>query len=124
MISQPSKRPKILVPIMMLSNRLSSFIESVRQSPVVSGTFPISEGIVLGTHDGSFHCDEALALSCLKILPEYRDATILRSRNPELLAQCNIVVDVGAVYEPENHRYDHHQREFTGTLEVSIKTPT
>ncbi len=31
--------------------------------------------------------------------------------------QCNIVVDVGAVYDPVTNRYDHHQREFTGVLE-------
>lgn len=28
-----------------------------------------------------------------------------------------MVVDVGAVYDAERHRYDHHQREFTTTLE-------
>lgn len=27
------------------------------------------------------------------------------------------MVDVGAVYDPATHRYDHHQREFQGTLE-------
>ena len=27
------------------------------------------------------------------------------------------IVDVGATYVPETHRYDHHQREFTGTLD-------
>jgi uncharacterized UPF0160 family protein len=26
-------------------------------------------------------------------------------------------VDVGAVYDPDNHRYDHHQRSFTGIME-------
>jgi uncharacterized UPF0160 family protein len=25
----------------------------------------------------------------------------------------DIVVDVGGVYSPEKHRYDHHQRGFT-----------
>jgi hypothetical protein len=121
MISQQSKRPRLLVPLMMLSNRMSTIVEHIRSSPVISGTFPATGGIVLGTHDGSFHCDEALALSCLKVLPEYRDATVLRTRDASLLAQCHVVVDVGAVYSPENHRYDHHQREFTGTLDVRGK---
>lgn len=75
-------------------------------------TFP-----VIGTHDGSFHCDEALAVSMLRCLPEYKDARVLRSRRPEELAECNIVVDVGAVYDAESLRFDHHQREFTGVLE-------
>ena len=30
---------------------------------------------------------------------------------------CDIVVDVGAVYDPVTHRYDHHQREFTGVFD-------
>lgn len=33
------------------------------------------------------------------------------------IQKCNIVVDVGAVYDPDNHRYDHHQRTFTGVLD-------
>ena len=24
--------------------------------------------------------------------------------------ECDVVVDVGAVYDPTRHRYDHHQR--------------
>lgn len=71
----------------------------------------------LGTHDGSFHCDEALALSLLKILPEYRNSDILRSRNPELLSQCHLLADVGAIFDPETRRFDHHQKEFTGVLQ-------
>lgn len=27
------------------------------------------------------------------------------------------MVDVGAVYDPANHRYDHHQREFDGVFD-------
>ncbi len=32
------------------------------------------------------------------------------------------MVDVGAVYDPATHRYDHHQREFTGTFSADYKT--
>ena len=64
----------------------------------------------IGTHDGTFHCDEVLACSLLKMLPEYKDAEIVRTRNPQLLAKCDIVVDVGGVYDAAKHRYDHHQR--------------
>jgi uncharacterized UPF0160 family protein len=53
----------------------------------------------------------------LKQLPEFKDASIVRTRDPEVIAKADIVVDVGAVYEPEKHRYDHHQREFTGTFD-------
>jgi uncharacterized UPF0160 family protein len=50
-------------------------------------------------------------------LPQFSSASIVRTRNPELLAKCDVVVDVGAVYEPSSYRFDHHQREFTGNLE-------
>ena len=33
-----------------------------------------------------------------------------RSRDPKELDTCNVVVDVGGVYEPENNRFDHHQK--------------
>jgi len=72
--------------------------------------------IRIGTHNGSFHCDEALACFMLKLLPAYKDAQIVRTRSPDLLAECDIVVDVGGVYDPAKHRYDHHQRSFSGTM--------
>ncbi|XP_043302272.1 MYG1 exonuclease isoform X1 [Cervus canadensis] len=70
----------------------------------------------IGTHNGTFHCDEALACALLRLLPEYRDAEIVRTRDPEKLAACDIVVDVGGEYDPQRHRYDHHQRSFTETM--------
>lgn len=63
----------------------------------------------LGTHDGSFHCDEVLALVMLRQLPECKGAKLVRTRKSELLKQCDIVFDVGAEYDPEKHLYDHHQ---------------
>ncbi len=38
---------------------------------------------------------------------------VFRTRDPALLAVCDIVVDVGGVYDPATHRYDHHQRSVT-----------
>ncbi|XP_062504308.1 MYG1 exonuclease-like isoform X1 [Corticium candelabrum] len=71
---------------------------------------------VIGTHNGKFHCDEVLACRLLTTLHEYQHAEIVRSRSPEKLDECDIVVDVGGVYDPERHRYDHHQRSFNGTM--------
>jgi uncharacterized UPF0160 family protein len=70
----------------------------------------------IGTHSGSFHCDEALACGMLKMLPEWKDATIVRTRDESILSQCAIVVDVGGVYDHSALRYDHHQRTFTTTF--------
>lgn len=52
----------------------------------------------------------------LKQLPEYHNSEIIRTRDPELLNKCDIVVDVGAVYDPDTKRFDHHQRSFTHTF--------
>ncbi|XP_041038450.1 UPF0160 protein MYG1, mitochondrial isoform X2 [Carcharodon carcharias] len=70
----------------------------------------------IGTHDGTFHCDEALACFLLRRLPEYQDAEIVRTRDPKVLAECDVVVDVGGVYDPAKHRYDHHQRSFSESM--------
>jgi uncharacterized UPF0160 family protein len=58
----------------------------------------------IGTHNGVFHCDEALACAMLKILPKYQDAQIVRSRDQKVLDTCDIVVDVGGVFDPKTHR--------------------
>ena len=54
-------------------------------------------------------------------LPEYKDASIVRTRDPAVIEKADIVVDVGAVYDPATHRYDHHQREFQGTFDDKHK---
>ncbi|KAL8593805.1 hypothetical protein ACOMHN_064002 [Nucella lapillus] len=72
--------------------------------------------VKIGTHNGTFHCDEVFACFMLKQLPDYKDAEIVRTRDPKLLEQCDVVVDVGGVFDPDSHRYDHHQRSFTETM--------
>lgn len=63
----------------------------------------------IGTHDGKFHADEALACSLLLMTDAFKGASVNRSRDPEILDKMDIVVDVGGVYDPIKHRYDHHQ---------------
>ncbi|KAF9056192.1 metal-dependent protein hydrolase [Panaeolus papilionaceus] len=67
----------------------------------------------IGTHNGTFHCDEALAVFLLRHTTTYRDAALKRSRDPAVLNECDIVVDVGAVYDESKQLFDHHQRGFT-----------
>ncbi len=64
----------------------------------------------IATHNGKFHCDEALACFMLRRLPEYSSSEVVRTRDPKVIDTCDIVVDVGGVYDPSSHRYDHHQR--------------
>ncbi|XP_015785174.1 UPF0160 protein [Tetranychus urticae] len=68
------------------------------------------------THNGVFHCDDVLACFLLKQLPEYKDSPIIRTRDPKVIEECDIVVDVGGVYDHSKCRYDHHQRDFNFTL--------
>lgn len=77
----------------------------------------------IGTHDGTFHCDEVLACALLKLLPQYKDASVVRSRSQSVLDTCDIVVDVGGEYDPSRHRYDHHMREFQETVSTVMKRP-
>lgn len=75
----------------------------------------------IGTHNGSFHCDESLACWLLLHTSQFKDAEIIRSRDPKVLNDLDVLVDVGAVYEPEKFRFDHHQITFTGTLTENHK---
>ena len=58
----------------------------------------------IGTHNGAFHCDEVLACAMLKQLTEYKEAEIVRTRDQALLDECDIVVDVGGIFDPKTHR--------------------
>ncbi|KAK0388269.1 hypothetical protein NLU13_4514 [Sarocladium strictum] len=71
---------------------------------------------LIGTHNGHFHADEALAVHMLRMLPDYRDSPLIRTRDPQALATCHTVVDVGGEYDASRNRFDHHQRGFDTTF--------
>lgn len=57
----------------------------------------------------------------LKHTNEFRDATIIRTREPNLLKELDILVDVGGIYgnshaDPTTKRFDHHQASFKDTF--------
>jgi len=56
----------------------------------------------------------------LKTLPQFKDHIIVRTRDSAILATCDIVVDVGAVYDPSTRRFDHHQASFHHTLNTLL----
>ena len=65
----------------------------------------------IGTHSGQFHCDECVACALLvNFTEEFKGAKVTRTRDLEILNKMDIVVDVGGVYDPKRHRYDHHQK--------------
>jgi hypothetical protein len=81
-----------------------------------------SKSLSIGTHNGTFHCDEALAVFLLRQTDIYRDADLKRTRDPLILDTCDIVVDVGAAYDPDRNRFDHHQRGFTEVFGHGFET--
>lgn len=73
--------------------------------------------VTIGTHNGHFHADEALAVYMLRThIPRYHGATLVRTRDPAVLATCDTVLDVGGEYDAARRRFDHHQRGFETTF--------
>ncbi|XP_057862047.2 uncharacterized protein LOC131070499 isoform X2 [Cryptomeria japonica] len=66
----------------------------------------------VGTHNGTFHCDEALGCYMIRLTAKYAGAEIVRTREPKVLDTLDAVLDVGGVYDPSRDRFDHHQRGF------------
>lgn len=75
-----------------------------------------TDGALIGTHNGHFHADEALAVHMLRTLPAYSNSPLVRTRDPKILETCHTVVDVGGEYDADRNRYDHHQRGFNVTF--------
>lgn len=75
-----------------------------------------TSGPLIGTHNGQFHADEALAVYLLRLLPAYNPSDLVRTRDPSILSTCHTVVDVGGDYNEMVNRYDHHQRSFNTTF--------
>lgn len=80
--------------------------------------------LTMGTHSGTFQCDEALGIWMLRTLPKWKNAKLVRSRDPAVLdsitAEGGIVIDVGGVYDEARLRFDHHQRGFFETYDGKV----
>ena len=73
------------------------------------------------THNGNFHADDVFSIAAFKlILPSFR---LIRTRDSELIAKADIVLDVGGEYDPDSDRFDHHQRGGAGEREMASPTP-
>jgi uncharacterized UPF0160 family protein len=59
------------------------------------------------THDKRFQADDVFVIAALSLL--HPGSLVCRTRNPILLSDAGIVVDVGHVFDAQRHRYDHHQ---------------
>lgn len=97
--------------------RLSPILRMTENAAKRLKTDVAGSPVTIGTHNGHFHADEALAVHMLRQhVPLYAGANLVRTRDPAVLATCHTVVDVGGEYDPATNRYDHHQRSFNTTF--------
>lgn len=73
---------------------------------------------VIATHNGNFHADDVFAVAALKHL--FPSAKIIRTRDLDVMAEADIVLDVGGIYDAEQGRFDHHQKGGAGARENGI----
>lgn len=74
-----------------------------------------NDKIIVGTHNGIFHCDEVLAVAILSIATK-DEINVIRSRDLELLnSNTDILVDIGG------GEFDHHQKGGNGERENGVK---
>jgi len=74
--------------------------------------------ITIATHNGNFHADDVFSIAALKnIFPSIK---LIRTRNLELIAKADLVIDVGGEYDADAGRFDHHQRGGAGERENGI----
>lgn len=67
------------------------------------------------THNGTFHNDEVTAYAILNYI--FPNNTLIRTRDPNIINNATIVIDVGQIYDINKHRYDHHQSTFHETFD-------
>ncbi len=70
----------------------------------------------IGIHDGTFHADEVTACALLVVYDQVDVDKIIRTRDPEKLADCEFICDVGGIYDPKQKLFDHHQASYQGEL--------
>ena len=70
------------------------------------------------THNGNFHADDVFSVAALKSI--FSSFTLIRTRDLEIIAKADIVIDVGGEYDAETGRFDHHQRGGAGERENGI----
>lgn len=69
----------------------------------------------VATHSGPFHCDDVFACALLRTFLD-PELTLIRTRDLTRIAEADLAIDVGGEYDPSRGRFDHHQRDYQGSL--------
>ncbi|WP_338770426.1 MYG1 family protein [Massilia sp. METH4] len=74
--------------------------------------------MVIVTHNGKFHADDAWAVAVLFVL--FPDAQLVRTRDPATIEAADFAIDVGGIWNPATGRFDHHQKGFDGARQTGV----
>jgi uncharacterized UPF0160 family protein len=74
--------------------------------------------MVIVTHGGKFHADDAWAVAVLNVV--FPNSEIVRTRDPALIEAGDFAVDVGGIWDPATGRFDHHQKGFSGARSSGV----
>lgn len=74
--------------------------------------------MVIVTHGGKFHADDAWAAAVLFIL--FPDSELVRTRDPAIVEAADFAVDVGGIWDAAAGRFDHHQKGFSGARQSGV----
>ncbi len=75
--------------------------------------------MLVATHPGNFHADDAFAIATLGLALGELD--VVRTRDEALLAGADVRVDVGGRADPATGDFDHHQRGGAGERVNAIR---
>lgn len=75
----------------------------VSNIPTLTQKEQIENTLVIGTHSGTFHADEIVAIALYSFKSNYDNIYVVRTRDQEILDKCDFVVDYGG------GAYDHHK---------------
>ncbi|MRV72779.1 MYG1 family protein [Duganella sp. FT92W] len=74
--------------------------------------------MVIVTHSGKFHADDAWAVAVLNIV--FPGCDIIRTRDAAAIEAADFAVDVGGIWDPASGRFDHHQKGFSGARQSGV----
>jgi uncharacterized UPF0160 family protein len=74
--------------------------------------------MLIVTHGGKFHADDAWAVAVLNVL--FPESEVIRTRNPAIIEAADFAVDVGGIWDPAKGRFDHHQKGFSATRSTGV----
>jgi uncharacterized UPF0160 family protein len=74
--------------------------------------------MLIVTHGGKFHADDAWAVATLNVL--YPGAELVRTRDQAIIDSADFVIDVGGIWDPALGRFDHHQKGFSGARQSGV----